>query len=66
VPLAKSPAVEDEVVLGYLGKRHVERTSRGGRQNDIVKRPARRVALDCSPCAGAEEAGERDGRHPSR
>jgi hypothetical protein len=63
MPLAKAPAIEDEIVLRHLGQGRVERASGYGRQNDILEAPTWHDRLDRA--TAAEQTREWDRRHAS-
>lgn len=63
--LGEAPAIEDQVVLCDLRQRHVERSARRRRQDDIVKRSTRNHGLDSAATRHAEQAGKRGWRHAS-
>ena len=63
MPFAKSPAVEDEVVLGDVHERLLERSPRRRRQNHIVERALRDDGFDDAPIVDAGEHTKDGVRH---
>src|SRR5262245_5166876 len=60
---AKTPAIEDEVVLRDLRQRLVERAACCRRQNHIVEGPPRDDRLDRTASLRSKQPGKRKGRH---
>ena len=56
MPLAKAPAIEDEVVTGDVDQGLIERAPRCRRQDHVVEAAAGHDRLDCT--AGANQSGE--------
>src|SRR5262249_54839724 len=65
VALAEAPAIEDEVVLGDLRHRRLERLPRCRRQDDVVERPPRGHRIDDAAPDRAEEPGKGERCHAS-
>src|SRR5262245_48905306 len=63
VPFAKTPAVEDKVVLRNLCKSVIQRAARCRRQDHIVERAARNDRLDSTSSLGAKQPGKGKRRH---
>src|SRR5262249_57759168 len=57
MPFGEAPAVEDQIVLGHVCERDVERSSRRWRQDHIVERATRDDRFD-GAAAAAEQPGE--------
>ena len=65
MPLTKSPAIKDEVVLSDLRQRSIQCALRCGWQNDVRKRAARNNGLQSAAAARLKEAGKRNRHHDS-
>src|SRR5688572_20983631 len=65
MPLAETPAVEDQIMLGHLCQRRIERIARRWRQDDVLERPPSNDGFRRAPPRHTEELGDRRGHHPN-